>query len=129
MLTADDFNTLTPTARAFYHSWRDQYLRQYRPTYTDPLIYLVDLTPIQIANRQLKYEIANALPANLDTPTMETNTDYPSPTPSLIYDYNFDGHYADQYYAIPYFYGPTYTRLLKVHKTYWTGISRHRRNR
>jgi hypothetical protein len=127
-MSADNFNALPPEIRAFWKNFQLVYLQLYRPGYILPLVHQVDLTPIQLATRQLTFEQLYGLPADPARPNLVANTfDLPIDTP--VYEPLTGVGYPDAASTIKTYYYPADLReKYRVKRSYWTGCCRRRRN-
>ena len=128
MMKRNFFNSAPSNIRSFYANWQIQYLYLYQPVYRDPTLVAQTFTPMQIANRSYLWSRLAGSPAPLELPDFRNNTDWPSPNPTLSAFSPFFIPYPDQWYLIPKMLERKPARKYKVRKSYWTGVSRPRRN-
>lgn len=128
MISRDTFNSARPDIRQFYHNFRELYLRPYRPDYIEWMLGFIDLTPMQIMHRANGYQWALTGSVNIDAPVLEPDLYYTEPpySPSILS--LFFAGYPSAWKYVPVVFDPYYAPKRRVPKTYWTGISRRRRN-
>jgi hypothetical protein len=128
MITAAQFNQADPAIRAFYKGFRDLFLWMYRPGYDEVNYGEVEIVPCNLMNRVLQTQANYGMTQNINAPLIWENDPWDNPVDSIPYDPAHGFGYYNQWENLA-FYGDTPPReKLKVRKSYWTGVSRRRRN-
>lgn len=128
MTFREDWDAARPETRWFYRNFADRYLGLYGQFYRSYMTWMVTLSPMQLATRSLYYKQIWGLSLNIDVVPIGLNQSFPEPPDSLPFDNTLPPGPPDQFWAIPYIFAPDYRPKLRVRKSYWTGVSRRRRN-